>query len=74
MGITVADLAFVGSDLERPESVLVTSTDVFAADHICGVTRLGGARTPLHDAPEGFLPNGIALTPNGEFPYCKPRR
>ncbi|MGY3410907.1 sugar lactone lactonase YvrE [Bradyrhizobium sp. GM5.1] len=67
MGITVADLAFVGSDLERPESVLVTSTDVFAADHICGVTRLGGARTPLHDVPEGFLPNGIALTPTGEF-------
>lgn len=67
MGITVADLAFVGSDLERPESVLVTSTDVFAADHICGVTRLGGARIPLHDVPEGFLPNGIALTPSGEF-------
>ncbi|WP_167772637.1 SMP-30/gluconolactonase/LRE family protein [Ramlibacter henchirensis] len=67
MGITVADLAFVGSDLERPESVLVTSSDVFAADHVCGVVRVDGERTPLRDVPEGFLPNGIALTQAGEF-------
>ncbi|WP_162246084.1 SMP-30/gluconolactonase/LRE family protein [Variovorax sp. Root318D1] len=67
MGIAVADLTFIGSDLERPESVLVTSTDVFAADHVCGVTRVGGERIPLRDVPEGFLPNGIALTQAGEF-------
>lgn len=67
MGTDVV-LKFLGSQLQRPESVLATSDGrVFASDHECGVVQIGGERHPLLDRPVDFVPNGIALLPDGDF-------
>ncbi len=63
------DVQFVGRDLVRPECVLTTrSGDLFASDGRGGVSiiRSDGTQELLlpDDAPDGFLPNGIALMPN----------
>lgn len=66
--VTDVDLTFVGSQLQRPESVLTTSDgQVFASDHECGVVRIGGERRALSERPDDFQPNGIALLPDGDF-------
>jgi sugar lactone lactonase YvrE len=61
-------LAFVGHDLERPESVICTASgDVFVANRRCGATliRPDGTQVDLGDASlierEKMCPNGIAL-------------
>lgn len=65
---TVSDLTYIGEDLERPESVLVTASgDIFVSDYTCGVVKIGGPRRALIDAPRDFLPNGIALRQSGDF-------
>lgn len=63
------DIAFVGAGLVRPECVLTTrSGHVLASDARGGVSILdlnGTVRfIAAKGAPEGFLPNGIALMPD----------
>ena len=63
------DVQFIGRDLVRPECVLTTrSGDLFTSDGRGGVNiiRSDGTQELLlpDDAPDGFLPNGIALMPN----------
>lgn len=71
--IKLSDLQFVGQGLVRPESVLVTAREqVFVSDFECGVVRIGGQRIKLREKPDGFVPNGIALTPQGEFLIANP--
>jgi DNA-directed RNA polymerase subunit K/omega len=65
--IRTSDLAYVGADLDRPESVLVTARDVYCTDRLCGVVRLGSPKHLLADPPREFLPNGFAMLPNGDF-------
>jgi sugar lactone lactonase YvrE len=70
----VADVAFVGSGLVRPESVLVAKDGaVFAADFRGGVAAIApdgshhliaGATA---DLPGGLKPNGIAFERDGSF-------
>jgi hypothetical protein len=71
--LSLSDLRFVGHSLVRPESVLVSAKEhVFVSDFECGVVRIGGQRTKLRDKPDGFIPNGIALTSKGEFLVANP--
>jgi sugar lactone lactonase YvrE len=71
--IKLPDVRFIGQGLVRPESVLVTADEqIFVADYECGVVRIGGRRTVLREKPEGFVPNGVALTPQGEFIIANP--
>jgi hypothetical protein len=69
--IEIGDLAFVGTDLARPECVVTTASgDVFVSDRRGGITRLGadGSQTLLlaREATD-FLPNGFALLPDRSF-------
>ena len=69
--VTLADVDFIGEGLDRPECVLTTATgDTYTSyrhgvAHVApdGTTRLIAAK----NAPEGFMPNGIALIPGREF-------
>lgn len=69
--IPAESVGTIGSGLSRPECVLTTrSGDLFVSDkrgvswiRPDGVTTLIQAR----NAPEGFLPNGIALMPDRSF-------
>jgi SMP-30/Gluconolactonase/LRE-like region len=69
--VALADLAFVGTDLARPECVVATAQgDVFVSDRRGGITRLGadGSQTLLRARDAGdFLPNGFALLPDRSF-------
>jgi len=68
MQITMADIEYIGAGLDRPESVLATSSGkIFSSDHIAGVTAIGSTKVPLQCVPKGFMPNGIAMLPNHEF-------
>jgi len=68
MHIQLHDLNFLGENLHRPESVIATSKgELFVSDHDCSVHQLGHPKQPIHGKPEGFLTNGIALTPEREF-------
>lgn len=63
------DIAYVGAGLVRPECVLTTRTGhVLASDARGGVSVLDPDGTvrfiAATGAPEGFLPNGIALRPD----------
>jgi sugar lactone lactonase YvrE len=67
--LSIEDLAFVGHDLARPECVMTTrSGDFFVPDKRGGISivRADGRteRVLAKNAPEGFLPNGIALLPD----------
>jgi len=67
--ISLQDLTFVGDDLERAECVMTTrSGDLFVPDKRGGISivRADGRteRILAKNAPEGFLPNGIALLPD----------
>jgi sugar lactone lactonase YvrE len=72
--LTLDDVSFVGSGLQRPECVLCTHRgDLFAADrrggilHVLstGVHRLYSGTT--HDLDEPLLPNGFAMDRDGSF-------
>jgi sugar lactone lactonase YvrE len=63
------DVQFIGRGLVRPECVLATrGGDLFASDGRGGVSviRADGTQGLIlpDDAPDDFLPNGIALMPN----------
>lgn len=70
--ICLADLAFVGSGLVRPECVLATrSSALYTADWRGGVaiTKAGDSREVVTAAvaPRPMRPNGIALRRDGSF-------
>jgi sugar lactone lactonase YvrE len=66
--IQLSDITFIGEDLHRPESVIATAKgELFVSDHECSVRELGKPKPKLQGVPEGFLTNGIALTPQREF-------
>jgi DNA-binding beta-propeller fold protein YncE len=72
--ISLADVAFVGSGLARPESVLVAKDgSVFTADFRGGVAAIapdGSHRLiagATADLPHGLKPNGIAFERDGSF-------
>lgn len=68
MKIELSSITPVGQGLKRPESVIATARgDLFVSDHDCGVRAVDTVPTRPHGMPEGFLPNGIALTPEREF-------
>lgn len=68
MKIDLSALSYVGQDLDRPESVVATARgELFVSDHGCGVRQLGQPKRKLEGVPEGFMTNGIALTPEREF-------
>lgn len=67
--LTLDDVAFVGDDLDRAECVMTTrSGDMFVPDRRGGasIIRADGRTERLlaKGAPDGFLPNGIALLPD----------
>ena len=68
MKIDLSSITYVGAGLNRPESVIATAKgELFVSDHTCGVHELGQPKKVLQGVPEGFLTNGIALTPQREF-------
>ncbi|WP_050470117.1 SMP-30/gluconolactonase/LRE family protein [Herbaspirillum chlorophenolicum] len=72
LNLSVDDIAFVGEDIQRGECVLATrSGDLFLPDKRGGVNivRANGKseRIMAKNAPEGFMPNGIALLPDRTF-------
>ena len=68
MKIDLSLITYVGDDLNRPESVIATAKgELFVSDHACGVYELGKPKKKLEGVPQGFLTNGIALTPEREF-------
>ena len=68
MNIELSALSYVGEGLDRPESVVATARgELFVSDHVCGVHQLGQPKRTLEGVPEGFMTNGIALTPEREF-------
>lgn len=67
--VPLSDIRFVGEGLQRAECVMTTrSGDLFVPDKRGGVSILrADGRQELvlaRNAPEGFLPNGIALLPD----------
>lgn len=68
MKIALSAIGHVGEGLKRPESVIATARgELFVSDHDCGVRALAAPGRRPAGMPEGFLPNGIALTPEREF-------
>jgi sugar lactone lactonase YvrE len=70
--IAAESVSTIGSGLSRPECVLTTrSGDLFVSDKRGGVSWIspGGATRLIQarNAPDGFLPNGIALLPDRSF-------
>ncbi len=67
--VAVADLAFVGTDLNRPECVLATRRgDLYVSDKRGGVTRIHpDGRQVLIGGHGTIVPNGIALMQDGAF-------
>ncbi|MDB5858195.1 MAG: hypothetical protein JWQ76_1884 [Ramlibacter sp.] len=61
----------VGSGLSRPECVLAMADGrLYASDRLCGVARVFPEprdRVPLQAPVEDFVPNGIAVLPDGTF-------
>lgn len=69
---TLDDLGFHGRTLSRPECVLATrSGDLFVSDSRGGVSIVGSdgqeSFVKATNAPENFLPNGIALLEDRSF-------
>jgi len=72
LNLSVDDIEFIGNDIQRGECVMATrSGDLFLPDKRGGVNiiRADGRteRIMARNAPEGFLPNGIALLPDRSF-------
>lgn len=70
--IALGDIRHIGSGLSRPECVLTTrSGELYMSDKRGGVSVIqpnGETRLIVgRNAPEGFLPNGIALLPDRSF-------
>jgi sugar lactone lactonase YvrE len=70
--IPAESVEHIGSGLSRPECVLTTrSGDLYVSDKRGGVSwiRPDGTTTLIQarNAPQGFLPNGIALLPDRSF-------
>jgi sugar lactone lactonase YvrE len=70
--VGLKDIDFIGEGLQRCECVLTTrSGDLFAPDKRGGVSIVrANGKTELilaKDAPDGFMPNGIALLPDRTF-------
>jgi sugar lactone lactonase YvrE len=70
------DLAQIGSGLNRPECVLATRDgSLYAGDWTLGIARIApdGTTGPAVEADliaQGFLPNGLALLPDGDFLFA----
>ncbi len=71
MAILAQPLPVVGSNLNRPESVIALADGrLFACDRECGVVRVGSDRAhcrPVAWPAEEFVSNGIALLDDGTF-------
>jgi len=73
---TPADLHEIGSGLNRPECVVAAKDGaLYTGDWTLGIARIApdGTVTPAIEADligQGFLPNGLALTPEGEFLFA----
>lgn len=73
---SVNDVELVGSGLNRPECVLASRQgDLFTPDWTMGIARIhpDGTVSAAVAAPlikDGFLPNGIALMPDGSFLFA----
>ncbi|WP_019874053.1 SMP-30/gluconolactonase/LRE family protein [Sporichthya polymorpha] len=71
-----ADLAQVGSGLNRPECVLAAPDgSLYTGDWTVGIARIApdGTTVPAVEADligQGFRPNGIALTAGGDFLFA----
>ena len=70
--ISTDQVSFVGQGLQRPECVLTTRQgDIFVSDSRGGISALRADGTQQFikatGVPDGFLPNGIALTPERDF-------
>ncbi|MFD0666274.1 SMP-30/gluconolactonase/LRE family protein [Ramlibacter sp. MAHUQ-53] len=66
--IDLSSLSHVGQGLKRAESVIATARgELFVSDHDCAVRAVDTVPARPLGMPEGFLPNGIALTPAREF-------
>lgn len=72
----LGDLALTGSGLHRPECVLATPDgSLYTCDWTLGIARTGpdGRTGPALEADligQGFRPNGLALTPDGDFLFA----
>ena len=72
----LTDLAQIGAGLNRPECVLATPDGlVYTSDWTLGIARIApdGTTDPAIEADlvaQGFRPNGIALTPDGDFLFA----
>lgn len=70
------DLSHTGSDLNRPECVLAARDgSLYTCDWTLGIARIApdGSTGPAVEADligQGFRPNGIALTPDGDFLFA----
>jgi len=70
------DLTQIGTGLNRPECVLAARDgSVYTGDWTLGIARIApdgttGAAVEADLIAEGFLPNGIALTPGGDFLFA----
>jgi sugar lactone lactonase YvrE len=70
------DLAQIGSGLNRPECVLATQDgSLYTGDWTLGIARIApdGTTGPAVEADliaQGFRPNGIALTADGDFLFA----
>lgn len=66
---TLADVTFIGAGLQRPECVLATRRGSLYVSDREGYATIAPdgavARIRAKNPPEHFLPNGIALLPNG---------
>ena len=74
VAVTLADLAFLGRDLARPECIVATARgEVFASDRRGGIARVRPDGPELILARKGqrgvddFLPNGFASLPDRSF-------
>jgi sugar lactone lactonase YvrE len=71
-----ADLSQIGSGLNRPECVLAASDgSIYTGDWTLGIARIApdGTTGPAVEADliaQGFRPNGIALTADGDFLFA----
>jgi sugar lactone lactonase YvrE len=70
--LALGDLTYVGEGLDRPECVMTTrSGDLFMPNKQGGISIVRADGRTEHvlaqGAPDGFLPNGIALLPDRSF-------
>jgi len=74
--LSVDELTHLGVGLNRPECVIASTTgELFTPDWTLGIARIApdGKVSAAVEAPlieDGFLPNGIALMPDGSFLFA----